>query len=65
MTIPDQSTQPHAAEFYRWYEKEKAEKGLIDIKFCLGNSAQASSESVFAEVNSMLSAEVLEDCEIF
>lgn len=62
---PDLATQPHAAEFYRWYEKERAENGLLDIKFCLGNTSQSSSESVFAEINAMLAAEVLDDHEIF
>ncbi len=65
MNAPDPTTQPHATEFYRWYEKEKAENGLLDIKFCLGNSAKASSENVFAAINSMLTAKTVEDPEIF
>lgn len=52
------------AKFLSWYEAEKA-KGLVDVKFFPKNLDQATVESVFAEVNTIIKAESVKDEEVF
>lgn len=54
--------QPSEAEKLRqWFEREKAEKGLIDVKFFRIPSENSTLESFCAEVNYALNAPVLND----
>ena len=38
------------------YERMAAEDGLVDVKFCLRNSAEATSDQVCGEINAMYDA---------
>lgn len=65
MSTTIQSFESQSAKFLAWFENEKKKNGLIDLKFYLGDKSKSSSEDIFTEANSMISAEVLEDPEMF
>ena len=48
--------------FQAWYEAEKA-NGLLDVKFFLTHSDDATAEDFFAELNRALNAEPLSERE--
>lgn len=46
-------------KFAQWFEQEKADNGLVDIKFFMGDMNEANSEHVFSEANAMNESEVV------
>lgn len=48
-----------AEKFTAWYEQEKA-KGLVDIKFCVGDVSRSTTESFFREANTLNEVEFIE-----
>lgn len=65
MTISHANPDSQTAQFTSWFERERSENGLLDLKFCLGDKSKSSSEDIFAEANVMLAAETLSDPEMF
>jgi hypothetical protein len=52
------------AKFLAWYDSER-QKGLVDIKFDVGDLRGATVESFFKEVNEALAAPSVPDLAIF
>lgn len=55
---------PETAKFQAWFEKEKRENGLIDVKFTLSPDC-TSVEAFFADVNAAREAPQITDREFF
>lgn len=52
---------PETKKFMAWYEDQRANHGLIDVKFITANLDGATVELFFAEVNQALAAKDMAD----
>lgn len=51
-----ENTHSERAKLANRYEQMKAESGLVDVKYFLSNSGEATTEQVCREVNAMYAA---------